>query len=789
MRRPAFKWFVCNPRCARPRALPDIARHVMGLVLCALMIVSAQPSEALETARDIEIIGNTTVERQAIEAHLKVRPGETFDAAAADRALKALYATGLFSDVRIDRAGSRIVVHVVETPIVSSVSFSGNKEVEKSKLTEMVQTKTREHYAAGKAHADVLRIRDHYLRLGRLATTVEVKTVPKANGTVEAVFTIKEAAVTKIERIAFVGNRAFTQGQLRGVISTSESGWFDILKQAAFYDKERLESDGDLVRQYYANNGFPDAKVISVDGALNEEGSAYVVTFKLDEGDRYVFGPSHVESSIAKVDTRMLRNAINLPIGGPYNQEKIEKAHEALSQVLSEQGHVFARVKPLPRRAGNVITMVFSIEEGKPAYVERIDVTGNKKTKDEVIRRELRLAEGDPVNTFLIERAKKRVKSLGFFKSVAVKPKPGSAPDKLVVSVEVVEDETMQVGFGVGYSMTEGIIGDAAITENNLFGNGQKLRLKVAGSFTRFQADIGFTEPRFLGSNVAAGFDLFYKDVDYTKEASYKSLKAGGALRASYPITDTFTGSVNYTFVRNQIYDVGPNASAAIKEAVPGFPQSASDTYYTSSVGYGVAYDTRDNKKMPTKGVYFSLSQDLAGLGGDVRYIRSGGEGRAYYAVNDDITLMGRAQGGIISGWGGQDVRLLDMYYKGNDLVRGFANAGIGPRDTLSANSDALGGRMFVGSSVEALFQIPGVPRETGLRGAVFFDAGSLWGVNKTAAALPGLAGGTPALRASAGVGLAWDSPIGNLRVDYAYPIFKQAFDKTQALSFGLAPF
>ena len=260
-------------------------------------------------------------------------------------------------------------------------------------------------------------------------------------------------------------------------------------------------------------------------------------------------------------------------------------------------------------------------------------------------------------------------------------------------------------------------------------------------------------------------------------------------MRLGYPITEQWTGGVNYTYVRNTLYDVGSNASAAVKEAIPGFPSANSNTYYTSSVGYSLTYDTRDDKKRPSSGVYYSVSEDLAGAGGDVRYIRSVAETRGYYPVADGVTMMGRATGGTIAGWGGQDVRLLDLFYRGGESVRGFAISGFGPRDLQSANQDALGGKMFFASTAELLFHIPGVPDDIPLRGAVFADAGTLWGVTKAAAALPGLAGNALTPRASTGVGLGWDSPIGNLRVDYAYPILRQPYDKTQPLSFGLMPF
>ncbi len=747
--------------------------------------------EAADTITAIEITGNRTVGADAVRSHLKLVQGSPYDAAKADQSIKALFATGLFAKVSIERRGTGLVVKVSENPIVARVYVEGNAAVDKVKLEEQIQLKPRARYTAAKGHADALRLREHYRRLGRLATEVEPSVIYQSDGQVEVTYVVKEGGVTKVDSIAFVGNRAFTASQLRDVISTSQSGWFDVLKSAAFYDPERINQDKDLLRRHYLKQGFPDARVVSAEAVQNAEGTGYVITFTVEEGERFTFAPASIETSLRGADTEKLQGLVAVKPGGTYSQEAIEKSVEKMTLALSDQGLAFAQVKAQPKRdpAGHTIAIAFHVAEGPRIYVERIDIVGNKKTKDFVIRREFRVAEGDAVNAFMIERGRKRVQALGFFKSVALKRRVGSAPDKVVIAIEVVEQETLDVGFGVGYSMTEGVVGDISIAERNLFGNGQSVRLKLSGSMTRLQAEAGFTEPRFLGTNVAAGFDLFYKDVDYTTQASYKSQRIGGDVRARYPISDEWSVGTNYTFARNKIYDVGANASAAIKEAVPGWPNDTSNTYYTSSVGYSLTYDTRDNKKRPSSGVYYTIGQDLAGLGGDVRYIRSVAEGRAYYAVTDDITAVGRATGGMITGWGGQDVRLLDLFYKGTETVRGFANAGIGPRDTLSANQDALGGKMFYSTTAELLFQIPGVPQDIGLRGAVFADAGSLWGLNNTAAKQPGAVGNTPALRASMGVGLAWDSPIGALRADYAIPVAKQPYDKTQPFSFGLMPF
>jgi outer membrane protein insertion porin family len=763
------------------------------LVAFAILLFASvsSPLHAAETIAAIEIAGNRTVAADAVRSRLLLAPGSPYDAAKADQSIKALHATGLFANVGIERRGATLVVKVVENPLVARVYLEGSTLTDKTKLDEQIQLKPRARYTAAKGHADSLRLREHYRRLGRLATTVEPSVVYQADGRVEVAYVINEGEVTKVDSIGFVGNRAFTAGQLRDVVSTSQSGWFDILKNAAFYDPERLNQDKDLLRRHYLKQGYPDARVTSAEAIKNPEGTGYAITFTVEEGERFTFAPATVESSLRGADTGKLQDLVAVKPGSVYSQEAIEKSVEKMTLALSDQGLAFAQVKAAPKRDtdGHTIAIAFRVEEGPRIYVERIDIVGNRKTKDFVIRREFRVAEGDAVNAFMIERGRLRVQRLGFFKGVSLVKRPGSAPDKVVIAIEVVEDETHDLAFGVGYSTTEGVVGDISLAERNLFGNGQWLRLKIAGSLTRLQAEVGFTEPRFLGSNVAAGFDLFYKDVDYTTQASYKSQRIGGDVRARYPISEEWSVGVNYTFARNKIYDVGADASAAIRDAIPGFPGATSTTYYTSSVGYSLFYDTRDNKKRPSSGVYYTIAQDLAGLGGDVRYIRSVGEARAYYAVTDEITAVGRASGGIVTGWGGQDVRLLDLFYKGNETVRGFATAGYGPRDTLSANQDALGGRMFYATTAEVLFQIPGVPQDLGLRGAVFADAGSLWGLNSTAAKQPGAVGTTPALRASVGVGLAWDSPIGALRADYAFPIAKQPYDKTQSFSFGLMPF
>lgn len=762
--------------------------RLVALALSVSLSVPARLAHA-EAATRIEAIrveGNARLEADSVRAHLKLTPGAPYDAATADASLKALYATGLFSDVRIAQRGATVVVTVQENALVDRVAFEGNNAVDRKALEGEVQLKGGTPFTRAKAQADRNRLLEIYRRQGYFAATIEPKIIRKEPNRVDVVFEIVEGRIIKVAAIDFAGARAFSATQLRAVVSTSESGLLDFLKTSVVYDPDRLALDRELLRLHYLKHGYADMRVVQAASDLDAAKNAFVVTFTIEEGPRYTFGTIGVDAKLPGLDGEALTGHVLAKAGAVYNAQLIDKSVEALVGHLAKSGQPFARVRPRVERNPQARTMAvtFEIDEGPRLYVERIDIRGNVRTKDTVIRRELRLQEGDALNPYLLEKARARLKALGFFKKVEIKQEAASAPDRKTVIIEVLEEETGSFSVGAGYSSTEGIIGDISYTERNLLGNGQYLRLKVAGSAVRQQVDIGFTEPRFLGSNVAAGFDLFHKEQDLTDQASYKTRTTGGDIRLGFALAEHWSSTVNYTLTRKEIFGVGENASAAIKEAA-NYPAQTSNTYYTSSVGYQVAYDTRDRTKNPTQGIYVSTSQDIAGLGGDVRYVRSVVEGRAYYSPNENVTLVGRAIGGTIGGWGGDNVRLLDMFYKGGESVRGFATAGYGPRDASSTNRDALGGRHFYTTTAEGRFALPYVPQELGLRGAMFADAGALWGPSAFASSLPGAVGTGHAMRASVGVGLVWDSPLGPIRADYAVPLLKQTFDKTQPFSFG----
>jgi outer membrane protein insertion porin family len=438
-----------------------------------------------------------------------------------------------------------------------------------------------------------------------------------------------------------------------------------------------------------------------------------------------------------------------------------------------------------------VINVTYVIDQGPRIYIERINVIGNLRTHDHVIRREFRLAEGDAYNPLLVDKAKRRLQGLGFFKTVEIKRRQGTAADRVVLDVELVEQSTGELSFGAGYSTSEGVIGDVSISERNLLGKGQFLRLRLAGSFERLQADISFTEPRFLDRNLSAGFDLFWKEVDLTSVSAFKSRTEGGSLRLGFPLSENLWLTNSYTLSQGTIFDVDPiNASLAIKES--------EGSALTSAWGTSLAYDARNHPKNPTKGYYFQVGTDLAGLGGDVKYVRTTGEARFYYPITDKLTFVGRAVGGHIMGWGGDDVRLIDLFYKGGETIRGFNRGGFGPRDLSSINQDALGGETFWATTAEVRFPLPLIPEDLGMGGAVFVDAGSLFGAGAFASKLndPNCVGNVPAagkicladdssIRASAGFSILWNSPLGPLRLDIAKAFLKKDFDDEQLIRFG----
>lgn len=773
-------------------------------------------AQAQGVIKSIEVVGNRRVEPETVRSYLQISPGEAYSASKVDASLKALFATGLFADVSIEPQGSSLIVTVRENPVVNQVAFEGNSEVDTPTLLAEVQLKQRTVFTRARAQADVQRILDVYRRQGRFAASVEPKIIELEQDRVNLVFEITEGGATKVKGINFVGNRAFSDSQLRDIISTTQTGWFDFLKGTSIYDPDRMSLDRELIRQYYLKNGYADAAVTSGNAELDPDGTGFIITFAVEEGELYNFGGVNIESSLAEVSAEAYMGELLTQSGDIYNASLIDKTTEKLTLAIAETGYAFARVRPraVPDLTSRTIAITYVVDEGPRIYIERINIIGNERTKDHVIRREFRLAEGDAFNPLMVDRAKKRLTALGLFKSADVKRRPGSAQDRVILDVELVEQSTGELSFGAGFSTSEGVIGDVSITERNLLGNGQFLRLKFAGSFQRQQVDLSFTEPRFLDQNLSAGFDLYHKQIDMRRQSGFRQRKSGGQIRLGFPLAENLWMQTFYGLSRDQIFDVEANASRAIKQACgfqsniipdPDDPTEFLETgscqneaYWTSLAGTTLTYDKRNHPKTPTSGYYLQLQDEFAGLGGDVNYWRVEGEARAYYPITEKITFVGRVVGGHIQGWGGDDIKILDSYFKGGETIRGFERAGFGPRDLNTG--DSLGGTSYWSATAEVRFPIPFIPDDLGISAAVFADAGSLWNVGgddfntdpTTCSDRDAVGNFTGVclsdenkIRASVGASLMWNSPVGPLRMDYAEVLSKADADKEQKFRFG----
>ncbi len=758
-------------------------------------VAAGRPAQAESAAviKQIRVVGNQRLDAETVKHHLTFKEGQRYDAARADESVKALFATGLFRDARIGLEGGIVIVTVAEAQLINRVVFEGAKDVSSDALSKETQLKAGGLFTSARAQGDVQRILGAYRSHGYYAAQVEAKIVELDHNRIDLVFEIREGPETKVAGINFIGNSSFSDAQLRGVVSTSELWLLDFLKPTAIYDPDRVNFDRDLLRRFYLKNGFADMRVISASADADQEKKGFFLTFVIDEGPRYTFGAVDLDVTIASLNAEALRKRVLGAAGDIYNVEQVEKSVDALTAAAADQGEAFAQVRPRVERdpLTRTISVAYVVERGPRDYIERIDISGNTITNGDVIRREFRIAEGDAYNKVMVERGRLRLLKLGYFQSVKITKERGSAPDRTVLTVAIVEKQTGELAVAAGYSTANGIIGDLTYTERNLMGTGQYLQIQLTGSVSGTEGlTVGWTEPRFLDRNLSFGVDAFIKNNDYTQSSGYtvagfEDFRVGGSLRLGAPITDEFSVGLNYTLMLEDVYNLDPNASLAVKQ-IQG-------TAIISSVGYNLIYDTRDNKKKPTRGFYFKSTQDFAGAGGDVDYIRSTADMRAYYPVSDDIVLAGRAQGGTIMGWNGQSVRVVDAFFKGNETIPGFAAAGLGPRDATTG--DALGGTTFYSATTELRFPLPFLPQDLGLSGAIYTAAGSVFGTDaqKFAAAYVAKNGGTntlvimdlSALRSSVGGSIVWDSPIGPLRADYSFVLSKAVGDKTQPLGFG----
>jgi len=820
----------------------------------AAMLVSS--SAAAQTVNTIEVVGNRRVEVETIRSYFKPGPNGTLDTARIDDGLKTLIETGLFQDVRISRgSGGHLIVTVVENPVIGRVAFEGNKKVKDDQLSAEVQSKPRGTLSRPMVQSDALRIAEIYRRSGRYDVHVIPEIIEQPNNRVDLIFRIEEGQKTGVKSIDFVGNNFYSAYRLRDVIKTHESNLFSFLGGADVYDPDRVEADRDLIRRFYLKHGFADVQVVAALTEYDPERKGFLVTFKIEEGQQYRVGSVDFQSSIPSLDGNVLRANSRVNVGALYNVELVEKSVEEMQIEASRRGFAFAIVRPRGDRnfEAHTVSVVFTIDEGPRTYIERINIRGNTRTRDYVIRREFDVSEGDAYNRALVDRAERRLKNLDYFKTVKINAEPGSSSDRVILVVDLEEKSTGDFSVSGGYSTTDGALGEVSIAERNLLGRGLFAKAAVTyGQYAR-GLSLSFVEPYLLDYRIAMGIDGYYRQQLANSFIAYGTKTIGFSPRIGLQLREDLSLQLRYSLYRQEITlpsfldncnnvrfladGVTPNPafnpSPAFSNAtgipltnppfgcyadgeasLPVRKELANGAAITSALGYSLVYNTLDNNKNPTDGLLIDFRQDFAGVGGDVSYLKSQVDGKFYTPLIFDIVGLIHVQGGMINQVGSHELRMLDQFQMGPNLVRGFAPNGIGPRDLNPfSTQDALGGTRYWGTSFELQMPFWFLPKEAGLKGAVYADAGGLseykgpttW-LQTNEITTPGNSGCLPstvrpiatagtctglvydtgnAIRSSVGVGLIWASPFGPLRFDYAVPLTKGAYDRVQQFKFG----
>ncbi len=746
-------------------------RHIVWLTVVILGVWIGAATAQDSMIESVLVEGNERIEAETVRSYMAIGPGDDYDSDAVNESLKSLFDTGLFADVAIRREGNALVVRVVENPIINRVAFEGNDDIADDELEAEIQLQPRVVYTRPRVQSDLQRLTEIYRRSGRFAVSIEPKVIQLPQNRVDLVFEIDEGPVTEVEVINFVGNTRFSDSALSDEIQTVENAWYRFATSADTYDPDRLTFDRELLRRFYLSNGYVDFRVISAVAELMPDRSGFIVTFSLEEGERYRVSAIDIRSQLRDLAPEDLLPVVEMEEGDWYDADQVEDTLLALTEAVGSRGYAFVDVSPQiePNREARTVDVTFDVDEGPRVYVERIEITGNVRTLDEVIRREFRLAEGDAYNTALIRRSRQRIMNLGFFNQVDIETSEGSAPDRTILTVDVSEVPTGELSFGAGVSSAEGVLGDIAIRERNLLGRGQELRLGLTVSESRQEIDLSFTEPYFLDRDVAAGFDIFQRSVDLQDQSSFDRETVGFTTRAGYPLAERLRHTVSYSLRNDEVSDVSPTTSRFIRE------QEGETT--TSAVAHRLEYDLRDSRIEPTDGYFVRFGQEFAGVGGDAKFLKHTLTYGHFYSVADGWVLSALARAGHIFGID-DDVRIVDRFFLGGRRLRGFEPSGVGPRD--SETDDALGGNMFYSLTGELGFPL-GLPDELNLRGAVFSDVGTLTTIDESGPELLD----ESSLRLSVGVGINFRSPLGPIRLDFARAMIKEDFDRTESFRFS----
>lgn len=724
------------------------------------------PAEVQGTVRSVAITGSERLEPETVRSYVSLKVGDRYDRAILDQALKDIYATELFADVTIRDDNGAITIAIRENPVINRIVLEGNKRLKDDKIRPEIKLAPRQIFTRSKTRADVARIIELYRRQGRFAATVEPKVVQLDQNRVDVVFEISEGPKSKVRAINILGNEKFSDGDLRSEMVTKQSRWWRLFSSGTSYDPDRMAYDQQKMRQFYLTNGYADFRVASAVAELTPDRRDFVITYVVEEGDRYKFGDVKVESDIRDLKAETLQKMVKVEKGDWYDAQKIENTVDSMTETAGLLGYAFADVRPDFRRDKENLTMsvTFQVAEAPRVYVERVEINGNTRTKDKVIRREFRLAEGDAFNSFKVKRSRDRIQSLGYFQEkLEVEQKPGSAPDKVVLETNVQEKPTGELQVSAGFSSLEKFIVNLSITERNFRGKGQELRASVDYSSYSKSVNLGFTEPYMFDRNIALGGDIFRRDYNSfnyigsgrDRNTTYEQTTTGFQIRAATPLTEFWSFALRYGLSQDKVsldrntfyFDSNNDGVPECDPLLAGrYLCDAVGNFTTSSIGFSLVFDNLNNRLRPSAGQRFVVSQDVAGLGGSVKYVRTRAEAKKFWGLGDSgfIFSLG-GEGGYIKGLG-QSVRLTDRFFLGEPQIRGFGIRGVGPRvlrryyDTATADpndfladdngrtDDALGGKLYYLSRAELEIPLGSGAREMGLRPSIFVDAGALWG-------------------------------------------------------------
>ena len=741
-----------------------------GISLLALALCSEAMAQGV--IKNIDIKGLQRVERETALSYAGIATDKPVSSQELNDALKRLYDTGLFSDISFDTKGSTLVISVKENPVIGILAFDGNDKIDDKILESEIQSSSRSVFSKAKVQQDVQRILDVYKRAGRYGVSVEPKIIQKSENRVDLIFEIEEGPEAKIETINFIGNKHYTGKDLQGEIMSKESRWYRLFSSAENFDREKMNYDQELLRRFYNRHGYADFAVISAIAELSRDKTSFILTFTIDEGTRYKVNDIQIKSSVSDIDANQWYKYVTFKTGSWYNSDEIEKTVNALTDELSRKGFVFVEVVPhiYKDRESGKLSVVFDIKENAKIFVNRINISGNSRTLDEVIRREFRLSEGNVFNASKIRESRRNIERLNYFSKVDIETEQ-VAYDKADINVNVEEKSTGYFNVGVGYSTVNGALVRAGITENNFLGKGQQVSLNAGVSQRSTDYSFSFTEPYFLDRRLSAGTDLFYQTEDYQDESNYDMDTMGARLRFGWNYTDDLSQYIRYTLKQDKI----KNVSTASK-----YIQEEEGDAIDSVIGQTIVYDKRDNVLKPREGYYLSFGNDISGLGGDDKYLKFDARAYKFYTLSDYYTFKFFINGGYVVGYGGEDVRLAQRYFLGGNSMRGFETGGISARDKVT--KDALGGNWMLYGGAELMF--PMGLDELGIRGRTFVDIGTTGkpdNINTSDVDY------SSSPRVAVGFGFEWTSPMGKIDIDFGIPIVKEDYDETEVfrLNFG----